>query len=449
MTKWEYNLKLFKVLKGKLLRNDVAKKTLENSSWLVSDKIFNMILGVFVTGITARYFGPEIYGQFNYALAIVSLFTVLSTLGLEILTVKAIVAKEDNEGMILCTSFFLRVVGGVFLTVVSCIVMWVLEPNNQYLLVIVLIMSFSMVIRSFEVIEYWIQAHQKAKISSVIRIFVSIVTAVLKLLLVYFKGGLILFSIIYTIDITIVSIALMIAYFNYREDKKPLIFSFDYAKKILSQSWYLIVSGLMITLYMRLDQVMLGFMMGTKVELGIYSASARIAEMWYFIPMAVITSFRPVIMNKKQNDEIGYLNSLQRLYRIIAWMGILFGILIIILCKPIILILYGNEYLAAAKILTISVWAGTFAMLGSARSIWLICEGLQKFALSYTFGGLIVNAILNYFLIPSYGALGAAVATLASQFFANVIVLALFKKTRISSYMILKSFFPIAIMKRK
>lgn len=123
-------------------------------------------------------------------------------------------------------------------------------------------------------------------------------------------------------------------------------------------------------------------------------------------------------------------------------MGILFGIFIILLSKPIILILYGTDYLDAAKILSVSVWAGTFAMLGSARSIWLVCQGLQKFTLAYTFGGLIVNVILNYLFIPIYGALGAAVATLASQFFANIVVLLLFKKTRLSSIMILKAFSP-------
>lgn len=185
-------MNLLNLVKSRLLSNEVAKKILGNSGWLVSDKVFSMILGVFITAVVARYFGPELYGEFNYALAIVSLFTVLSTLGLEILIVKTIVEKEYEEGTILCTSFLLRIIGGVILTVVSCIVMWILEPSNNSLQLIVLIMSCSMVIRSFEVIEYWIQAHQKAKISSLIRIIVSLLTAGLKLLLVYFKGDLIL-----------------------------------------------------------------------------------------------------------------------------------------------------------------------------------------------------------------------------------------------------------------
>ncbi|OZQ83608.1 polysaccharide biosynthesis protein [Paenibacillus sp. VTT E-133291] len=419
----------------------MTKKTLFNSGWLITDKLITMIIGIFITAIIARYLGPENYGEFNYALAFVSLFTAISTLGLEVLTVKSIVNKEENEGTILFTSLLLRILGGIILIVFSTIAIKIIEPTDFNLHILVLIMSFSMLIKSFEVIEYWIQAYQLARVSSIIRILTTIVTALLKLGLVFFKGGLITFSLIYTIDAIIVSVALMISYFKLRENKSIWNISISYARKMLQQSWYLILSGLMITLYMRLDQVMLGYMMDTKDELGIYSASARIAEMWYFVPMAVITSFRPVIM-KKKNDEVGFLDSLQRLYQIIAWMGILFGIFIILLSKPIILILYGTDYLDAAKILSVSVWAGTFAMLGSARSIWLVCQGLQKFTLAYTFGGLIVNVILNYLFIPIYGALGAAVATLASQFFANIVVLLLFKKTRLSSIMILKAFSP-------
>ena len=104
-------------------------------------------------------------------------------------------------------------------------------------------------------------------------------------------------------------------------------------------------------------------------------------------------------------------------------------------------ILYGKEYLGAVDVLKISVWAGLFATLGTARSVWLVNENLQKYTLVYTLAGSIVNISLNYFLIPSLGAKGAAFATLIAQFVTNVIALMPFRKTRKSSYMILKSIF--------
>src|SRR5690606_40380889 len=109
-------------------------------------------------------------------------------------------------------------------------------------------------------------------------------------------------------------------------------------------------------------------------------------------------------------------------------------------------ILYGSEFKEAASILSLSVWAGTFAMLGSARSIWLLNEGLQKYTIAYTAVGLLINVTLNVILIPKIGAYGAAIGTLVAQV-SNILVLFFFKETRVSTIMIFKSFIPIYFIK--
>ncbi|HDX9579064.1 TPA: flippase [Bacillus pseudomycoides] len=428
----------FERIKG----NEVAAKIMRNASWLVGDKVFTMIIGVFVMALVARYLGPEKYGLYNYALAFVTLFTALSTLGLETLSIKSIVHQEEEEGTILYTSLVLRVIGGTFLTFLTSVIIRLFAPNEPLVHLLVMIMSFTMIFKSLEVIEYWIQAHQKSKISSLIRMGAYVFSALLKVTFVFLKGSLFHLALIYMSDALIVGIALVIAYFKNRTSYTKWKFNFQYAKKILSQSWYLILSGLMVTLYMQLDKVMLGSMLTNKKELGMYSAASQIANMWYFVPLAVITSFQPIIMKKKLETDEKYINAMQTLYSIVAWIGIVFGLFIILFSDFIVSILYGQEYNHAADIITVSVWAGTFATLGSARSIWLLVENLQKYTLFYTLVGLVINVGLNYLLIPTYGGFGAAFATLIAQIFANVFALALFKKTRISSVMIIKAFSP-------
>ncbi|WMX54274.1 flippase [Peribacillus sp. R9-11] len=432
----------------KRFSGEVVDKIIKNASWLISDKMFTMAIGVFVTAVIARYFGPEQFGQFNYALAFVSLFTAISTLGLDTLIVKSIIDKKVNEGVILCTSLVLRVIGGSALIFLAALIIRIIEPMDTNLHMLVLVMSFTMIVKSFEVIEYWIQAYQRAKISSLIRMSVYVIISALKILLVLKGGTLIQYALIYTLDAVVISAALLIAYFNVREEKLTWKFNFSYAKNILSQSWYLIVSGLMITIYMRIDQVMLGAMMPTKSEVGIYSAAVRIAEMWYFVPMAIITSFKPVIMKYKNINEEKYINSIQLLYTLIAWTGIGFGIAILILAKPLVSVLYGVGYLEATSILSISVWAGTFALLGSARSVWLITEGLQKYTLVFMMTGVIVNIVLNIFLIPYFGGIGAAIATLASQIMVAIIIPLFFSKTKISSIAMFRTLRFDGIIKR-
>lgn len=427
---------------GLIKTSDVAIRVLHNSSWIMSDKIFTMFIGVFVTALVARYFGPSRYGQFNYALSFVSLFTAISTLGLETLTVRSIINDEYDEGTILCTSLFLRITGGIILTIIAGIIIRFIEPNDRNIHVLVTIMSFTMLLKSLEVIEYWIQAHQRAKISSIIRMSAYVVAASLKLLLVFSQGNLIQYAFIYSLDALLIGTSLIIAYFKFRENKVKWRINLEYGKYILSQSWYLIVSGLLVTLYMQIDKIMLGNMMDTKIEVGIYSAASQVAQMWYFIPMAIITSMQPVIMKKKRENQEAYLNSVQLLYRIITWIGLIFGLFILIFSDLIINILYGTQYLKASSILSISIWAGTFATLGSARGVWLITENLQRFSLLYIGSGAIVNVILNYILIPIMGGHGAAIATLISQIVVVIVVPLLIKETRVSAIMILKAFVP-------
>lgn len=427
-------------IKSNVLNSEVALKIIKNSSWMVGDKVFTMIIGVFVTAIVARYFGPESYGQFNYALSFVTLFTALSTLGLETLTVKAIVDKEQDEGTILCTSLVLRVIGGILLTFIAVILIRLIVPNDSNTHILVFILSLTMVFKALEVIEYWIQAHQRAKVSSVVRMTAYVIISAFNIGMVLLGGNLIHFALIHMLNVIIIGIGLIIAYFRNREEKFKWKVDISYAKSILSQSWYLILSGLMVTFYMQIDKVMLGSLMPSKVEVGVYSAAVSIASMWYFVPMAIITSFQPVIMSKKKTNEESYLKSLQLLYTIVAWLGIGFSMFVLIFSSPIVNILYGAEYQKASSILSVSIWSGTFAMLGSATSIWLIAENLQKYKTFFVFSGALVNVILNYFLIPIIGGYGAAIATLVSQFIANIVTPMFFKDLKINTLMIYKSF---------
>lgn len=73
----------------------------------------------------------------------------------------------------------------------------------------------------------------------------------------------------------------------------------------------------------------------------------------------------------------------------------------------------------------------------------MICEEKQKYSLFYSFSGCITNIIFNIILIPRFGMIGAAIATLISQISSNIISFALIKETRILSKMLLKSLNPI------
>lgn len=415
------------------------KNILGNSMWQIGEKIITMLIGVIVTSIVARYLGVEQYGLANYIISIVALFTALSTFGTKEIIITDIVKKGENKKEeIIGSGLIIRLVGGILLIIASQIAIYILTKGDFVCQVLGIIMGTCMLFQSLEVIEYYFQAAMQLKLVAIIRFISTIIAAMAKLLVVYFNLGIVGFVSTYLVDAIIVGVLLYIYYKS--KNKNRFKVNKEYVKELLKKCWYIALSGLMTTIYMRIDQVMLGSMLADKSENGIYSAATRIAEMWYFVPLAIITVFQPVIVKRKEeNNKDEYKKEMQRLYDIVAIIGIAFGIIITLFGWLAVDILYGPEYKKASSVLYISVWAGLFATLGSARFIWLIAENKQKYTIAYTVVGCIINIILNYILIPKMGAFGAALATLITQFVSNIFVLMFFDDTKESSFMILKA----------
>ena len=101
------------------------------------------------------------------------------------------------------------------------------------------------------------------------------------------------------------------------------------------------------------------------------------------------------------------------------------------LSNAIVVFLYGAAYQNAGSVLAIHIWAGVFVSLGVVSSSWLINENMQRVTLYRTLSGAIVNVVLNLVLIPIYGLLGAAIATVISYTIAGLLFDLFNKKTRI------------------
>jgi PST family polysaccharide transporter len=174
---------------------------------------------------------------------------------------------------------------------------------------------------------------------------------------------------------------------------------------------------------------MLGQMIGDKA-VGLYSAATRISEVWYFIPVAIASSVSPAIYAAKEVSEALYYQRIKQFLRLLSLLSIVLAVPMSFLSGTIITVLFGKSYEASASILAIHIWASLFVFMGVGTSSWFIAEGLTQFALRRTIIGAITNVFLNIFLIPAYGGVGAAIATVISQAFASFLSNATHPKTR-------------------
>jgi PST family polysaccharide transporter len=409
------------------------RQIIGNTAWLFTEKIVQMGLGLLVGVWVARYLGPEQFGRFNYATAIVGLFTPFAKLGLDSIVVRNLARDSACKEETLGTAFVLKLIGSTVMLFVTVGAIFLITPgatpDNIETRWLVGVVAVGTIFQSFDIIDYWFQSQIKSKYSVWARNGAYITMCLVRIGLIQMKAPLIAFAIAMATEYALSAIGMVIIYRFNGNLLKAWQVSLSSAKSLLKDSWALILSGIVIMIYMRIDQVMLGQMIGDK-SVGIYSAAVKISELWYFAPMAIVNSVFPSIVKAKEISEEVYYNRLQKLFNILSLLAYSVAIPITFLSPWIVTLIYGQYYAEAGPILTVHIWAGLFVSLGVARETWLTTEGLMKFSAATTALGAFVNVVLNFVLIGRYGGFGAAIATVIAQIVAAYAAGALYPPTR-------------------
>lgn len=429
-----------------LYEKEGFKKYFKNTSWLFLEKGLRLISGIVVGALVARFLGPEKFGLLNYAMSFVGLFLAFSTLGLDSIVVRELVKSPSDQKIILGTAFRLKIMAA-FVVLLALLLSCYLMQEELVLTLMILVIGVSAIFQSFNVIDFYFQSTVQSKYVVYSNIISLSISAIIKLLLIFWNANLFYFAAVFTFDLFIVAIGLVYHYIKSGNS----IFKWEYSKQkaqeLMAYSWPLILASVVVTIYMKIDQIMINEMLSSEAN-GNYAAAVRISEAWYFIPMVLSSSLFPAILNAKERKDSSYLSRMQQLYDFMVIVSLAIAIPVTFLGDWIIQFLYGSEYIESAKVLVIHIWAGIFVSLGIASSSWLISENLQRISMLRTSLGAVVNILLNFWLIPKYGIIGASLTTLVSQITAAWLFDLFYKQTRDTFVMKLKSLFLINTFKR-
>jgi PST family polysaccharide transporter len=416
---------------------------LGNAAWLMVDRIVRMGLGLFVGAWVARYLGPSQFGILSFALSFVALFGTLSTLGLETILVKPLLHEESAYNEILGTAFALRLMGAAIVPMLAIFAIHIVEPNDSSTILLVGLLSLGSLFQAFDTIDIYFQSQVQAKLTVWAKNSAFLVAAAIRVLLIHWGAPLWSFAAAQLAELALGAVGLTTLY-HWRGGRVTLWRARGRrALQLLSESWPVILTGMAIMVYMRIDMVMLKLMQGDDA-VGLYATATRISEVWYFVPVAIVSSVSPSIIRAKDEPRI-YYERIRKLFSVMSFIALLIGTVIALSSKWIVHVLYADAFSAAAPVLAVHIWASLFVFLGVAQGPWNVSQNLLRLGFYRTLAGAICNVVLNLLLIPKLSAMGAAIATVVSYAIAGVFANALDARTRPIFVMQVRSILPASL----
>lgn len=396
----------------------------------------------------AKYLGPQNFGIFNYAIAFVAFFSFFSTLGLNSIVVREITNNEEYYEKIIGTSFYLKIIGGIVAFILGVIFIYGLKPDDFIIQIIVILLLLGYIFQSMDILDYFFQAKVLSKYIVISRNIAFVISSGLKIYFIVFHYDIVYFALATLVDMLLSAIFMFLMYKNLGYNAKNWKLDIELAKNLLKDSWPLMLSAFFITIYMKIDQIMIESFLDMK-SVGLYSVAVRLAEAWYFIPTIIVGTLMPYFIKLRESNRELYLFRIKQINTLMFWMSVFVGLVVTFFGQEIIILAFGEVYKDAYLALVLNIWAGIFVSIGLSTSLWVISENLQIYRLIGTAIGVFLNIVANYFLIPLYGISGAAIATLITQGLGLWIVPWFFKPMRRYILISITSIIPIYLIKGK
>jgi O-antigen/teichoic acid export membrane protein len=396
------------------------QRIMSNSGWMMGEQILRLVVGLFVGIWIARHLGPSGYGELSFAISLASLFGICATLGLNRILVRELVTSCADKTLVLqlmSTTLAMRMAAAIIFYLLCVITASLMGEGN---ILIIGLVAGGFIFSAFDCIELYFRSRLQSRVTVMARLFSFALATTMRIGLVVSGASVTAFAAVILMEVFAAAIVLLLAYSRHGAGLSMQQVDWGLARKLLAESWPEVIAGFSGLLFMRLDQVMLQHLAGPEA-VGIFAVAARLSEVWYFIPGAIIASTFPNIVAQREINTEKYMRRIQLLMTGLIGLSYLVAICATLFAYPVIRFLYGEAFIDAAAILIVHVWCGVFMALGVSSGSWLMAEKKGILNLYRNLSGAAVNIVLNFQLIPVYGAVGAAFATLIAFVMAYLV----------------------------
>ncbi len=374
--------------------------------------------------LLSRALGPDLYGIYASAQSLYQIFLVLTGLGLlQVVTRELVQAEHEKHQEILSSALFIQILSGLVNFALLAFFALYIGLGTPGFFRVAMLLGGSLLFQFASVATYWFTFRLELGKLLFVEQIVLWSTAIPKVLIIFsneealFK--LMLFASVVLVENFLVSFVRL--YLVARDSRFPRWFAWDPALcgRLISECPPFAFSAMSVVLYSNIDSIMLLKWSGS-IQSGLYAVSRNLTDLWLFIPLVVNQSFRPVFLrlwNKGNSDAFGALFC-KVLARLVASV-FLIVCLINVFSRTLIAKIFGPDFLLSQSTLLVLSLSALVSVVNNTGWAWFVAIRKEGLANKRLFIGLVANIVLNLALIPAWGALGAAVATLVSRLFVS------------------------------
>ncbi|OIP66263.1 hypothetical protein AUK15_00710 [Candidatus Nomurabacteria bacterium CG2_30_43_9] len=404
------------------------QKYFRNMGWLIAARVISFITSFLTIAIVARYLGPENLGRLDYAQSFVAIISVFASLGIDQILYRDLIAYPEKENELIGTAVFSKLFFGA-LAFFTAIATSLLLGDDAILTILIGICALTFVISPIGTVAILFNAQVKAKYSSQISIFLAFFLPALKLLVIFLDKGIIYFALVLLVEAVISTAWSLYVYVKHFEGRHFLWrFRIDVFRRLMNDSWPLLLAGFSGYIYAKMDQVMLLHYIDAST-VGIYGVAVKLTQIWAFLPGLIVISMLPAVVNAKKTNFIMYAKRLRALTGLTVGVTVIIALPLYLFAPWVIHLVFGDAFVSATPILRIYLWTSVAITLVILSQQFLIVENLSKIFLYTSIIGAVTNVALNVLLIPQFGAQGSACGTMLS-YFVVVLSLLIFKQSR-------------------
>ncbi len=420
----------------------VSRRSFVSSSILVGESVVRLGLAAAVSFWIAVYLGPEKFGLLNYASALVMVFWSIAMLGLDTPVIASLTRRPQEQGLILGSALVLRLASGSVCALAACAAVAIMRPGDSLVLLLVAVVSLSMMLSAPLLLDAWFKAHNHALPAAIARIAGTVLAALAKIGCLLLGAGVVALAWTVALEAALGAAALLLAYQLRvgRSAMQPLRYRIEEVKSLLHASWPFALSTAAIAAYMKIDIILLG-MYSTNVEIGLYGLCQRLSEVLYVLPVIVVDVLYPQLVRHKDAGS-DPANASQTFFDLSFAIAVPATVLAIAAVYWLVPWLFGAAYARTADFFAVHAFSCIGVALAHARYKWMAASGLQNLAPAVAGLGLVIALVLNWWLIPRHGAMGAAVATVVAYFCSAFLVTFLFSSLRPAAIMQIRAMWP-------